>query len=125
MAYKGRDESLEFFEDCFAKGIRLLMDDKNNELYVYLKTFMYKISEAAYNFKFRINFHCLWLGSSIHVKLRGPSELYEVCFSEIGRYMYDTMHPVIPQGLCGDGQRGELVCNGQHLILDVASTTSC
>ncbi len=102
VAYRGSDQNLEHFEDCFADGIRLLMDERNDEPYVYLTSFPNIISQTAYNFKVRINLHCLWLGSSFHIKLKRERKFDEACFREIGGYMYDIMHPVIPQGLCGD-----------------------
>ena len=102
VAYRGPDQNLEYFEDCFANGIQLLMDEKNDEPYVYLTSFPDIISKTGYNFKIRINLHCLWLGSSIHIQLKRPNGVDGVCFREIGGYMYDKMHPVIPQGLCGD-----------------------
>ncbi len=102
VAYRGPDQNLEHFEDCFADGIRLLMDEGNDEPYVYLTSFPDIISKTGYNFKIRMNLHCLWLGSSIHIQLERPKGADGVCFREIGGYMYDKMHPVIPQGLCGD-----------------------
>ena len=102
VAYWGCEKNLEHFEKCFADGIRLLMDGSNDEAYAYFTSFPDVISETTYNFKVRINLHCLSLGSGIHITLKRMGNFGEVCFRDVGGYMYDKIHPVIPQGLCGD-----------------------
>ncbi len=88
--------------DCLANGLNVLPDNRNDEPYNYITSPLDVFSIRVHNAKIRFNLHCLMFGGSFHIKLEHSQDTENICFSEIGGYMYDAMGPVISQGICGD-----------------------
>ena len=101
VSYVVPDPTIQNLQDCFPDGFRLLADNRNDEPYIYLMAQDQVYSASAYNAKVQINWRCLLFGGTFHIKWEQNGMMADNCFTEIGGYMYDRNHPVIPQGLCG------------------------
>ncbi len=101
MAFWNMDEELKHFDQCLANAFRFFPDNQNNEPYVLNRT---PEEDAwvtlAFDAKFAINKTCLIFGGAFHVRVEQAFG-YSQCFSEVGGYLYDGEHPIVPKGVCG------------------------
>ncbi len=101
MAFWASDEELKHFDNCFADAFRFFPNNQNNEPYVFLKmpeeaSWITHASAA----KFALDMGCLAFGGAFHIHVQ-EADNYSQCFSEVGNYLYDVKHPIMPQGVCG------------------------
>ena len=109
MAFWNMDEELKHFEKCLANALRFFPDSQNNEPYVLIKA----PEEAlwvtlAFAAKFALDMTCLIFGGAYQLHMQ-EGYGYSQCFPEIGGYLYDTLHPIIPKGV-----RGGILVNFYH-----------
>ncbi len=106
LAFWNMDEELKHFDHCLANGFRFFPDNENNEPYVLLKMPEKEFwTTATFAAKLALDKTCLILGGAFHIQVEESAtysqRLEAQCFSEVGGYMYDVKHPIIPQGVCG------------------------
>ena len=102
VAYYNPDPTVQNLQDCFPNGLRLLADNRNDEPYSYLMNQGDVYSDRIYNAKIKVDVRCLLFGGSFTMRWeQRRNTTTRVCFNEIGAYMYDRYHPVIPQSYCG------------------------
>ncbi len=101
MAFWNMNEELKLFDNCLANAFRFFPDNHNNEAYVLLK-----IPEEdswvtfAFAAKIALDKTCLIFGGAFHLRVQ-KADSNSQCFSEVGGYLYDDTHPIIPKGVCG------------------------
>ena len=101
MGFWAVHEELKYFDNCLAHAFRLFADNHNNEPYVLLR--MPKEDSwitHAFTAKFALDMRCLIFGGAFHIHVQEANS-YSQCFSEVGGYLSDVEHPIIPQGVCG------------------------
>ncbi len=90
-----------FFDTCLANALRVFFDSQNNEPFVYVNTQGGDIwSTTSFTAKVGLDMSCLLFEGSYIIQAEDVSDSPK-CFSEIGGYLYDATHPIIPQGVCG------------------------
>ncbi len=101
MAFWNMEEELKHFDNCLANAFRFFPDNKNNEPYVLLRMPEEESwTTLAFTAKFALDKTCLLFGGAFHIHVQ-KEDSYSQCFSEVGGYLDDADHPIIPQGVCG------------------------
>ncbi len=101
MAFWNMEEELKHFDNCLANAFRFFPDNKNNEPYVLLRMPEEESwTTLAFTAKFALDKTCLLFGGTFHIREQ-KEDTYSQCFSEVGGYLDDADHPIIPQGVCG------------------------
>ncbi len=101
MAFYNIDDELKQFDKCLANAFRFFPDNQNNEPYVLITA---PEEDAwvtlAFAAKFALDKICLIFGGAYQFRVQEAFG-YSQCFSEVGGYLYDAVHPIIPKGVCG------------------------
>ena len=101
MAFWNMDEELKHFDKCLGNAFRFFPDNQNNEPYVLIRAPEEDLwVTLAFTGKFALDKTCLIFGGAFQFRVQ-ETDGYSQCFSEVGGYLYDDEHPILPKGVCG------------------------
>ncbi len=103
MAFWNMDEEFKHFDNCLVNAFRFFPDNQNNEPYILLR-----LPEEdswvthAFAAKFALDNTCLIFGGAFYWRVQEQVDSHHSqCFTEVGGYLYDDVHPIVPKGVCG------------------------
>ncbi len=100
VSFWNLDDKVKYFDSCFAEALRFFADNQNNEPYVFLRSPEEEPwSTNAFNAKVGLQRACLAFGGAFDIYVQKIHSSFH-CFSEVGGYLYDKEHPIIPHGVC-------------------------